>query len=177
MAIEKLCPPALIYLAFSLTQVILDTFKGLYNTAFLKFWVMLIFTLLLNILCSHGLGIISWIIVFVPFILMSVITTILLYVFGLDPESGSINVNNQNNKQPPPPDPRQQQQQAQQQQQSQQQQTQQPQQQQQQQQQQPQQPQQQQSSTPPNTTSPTTQPSPNGSQQSQEANESYNNQS
>ena len=119
MAIEKLCPPALIYLSFSLTQIILDTFKGLYNTAFLKFWVMIIFTLLLNILCSHGLGIISWIIVFVPFILMSVITTILLYVFGLNPETGTINVTNPNNKPPPPPpDARQQQQQQQQQQQT-----------------------------------------------------------
>ena len=34
-----------------------------------------------------GLGIISWIIVFVPFMLMSFITTILLIVFGLDPDS------------------------------------------------------------------------------------------
>ena len=32
----NLCAPALIYVAFSLTQIIIDTFKGLYNTAFFK---------------------------------------------------------------------------------------------------------------------------------------------
>jgi hypothetical protein len=34
--INKLCPPAIIYLGFSLTQIIIDTFKGFYNTAFLQ---------------------------------------------------------------------------------------------------------------------------------------------
>lgn len=85
-----LCAPALIYIAFSLTQVIIDTFKGLYNTAFFKFIVMIIVTLLLNALCQSGMSIISWIIVFVPFIFMSVIVTILLYVFGLDTATGNL---------------------------------------------------------------------------------------
>ena len=86
----KLCSPALIYLVFSLTQVVIDSIKGLYNVALLKFIMMFLFTLLLNILCETGLGVVSWIIVFVPFILMSVITSILLFVFGLDPTSGKI---------------------------------------------------------------------------------------
>ena len=88
----NLCAPALIYLAFSLTQIVIDTFKGLYNTAFFKFIVMIIITILLNALCTSGMGIISWIIVFIPFILMSVIVTILLYVFGLDPATGKLNI-------------------------------------------------------------------------------------
>ena len=83
--IEKLCPPALLYVAFSLTQIVIDIFKNMYNTAFFKFMVMIIFTVVLNILCQRGLGIISWFIVFVPFIMMTVITTILLFVFGLFP--------------------------------------------------------------------------------------------
>ena len=85
-----ICSPALIYLVFSMTQVIVDSIKGLYNVALLKFTMMVLFTLLLNILCERGLGVISWIIVFVPFILMSVITSILLFVFGLDPSSGIV---------------------------------------------------------------------------------------
>ena len=88
----NLCPPALIYIAFSLTQVIIDTFKGLYNTAFFKVIVMVIITILLNALCQAGMGIISWIIVFIPFIFMSVIVAILLYVFGLDPATGKLNI-------------------------------------------------------------------------------------
>jgi hypothetical protein len=88
----ELCAPALIYVAFSLTQIIIDTFKGLYNTAFFKFIVMIIITILLNALCQAGMGIISWIIVFIPFIFMSVIVAILLYVFGLDPATGKLNI-------------------------------------------------------------------------------------
>ena len=86
----NICAPALIYLAFSTTQVILDTLNGFYNTAFFKFIVMIIITTMLNILCESGMGIISWIIVFVPFIFMSVIVTILLYFFGLDPTTGQM---------------------------------------------------------------------------------------
>ena len=88
--LDNICPPALIYLAFSLTQIIIDTFKGLYNTAFLKFIVMITITFLLNALCQGGMSIISWIIVFVPFIFMTVIVTILLYVFGLDAATGTL---------------------------------------------------------------------------------------
>lgn len=97
----SLCAPALIYVAFSLTQIIIDTFKGLYNTAFFKVIVMVIITILLNSLCQAGMGIVSWIIVFIPFIFMSVIVAILLYVFGLDPATGKLNIqcdNCNNNK-------------------------------------------------------------------------------
>ena len=62
---------------------------------------MIIITILLNSLCQSGMGIVSWIIVFVPFIFMSVIVAILLYVFGLDPATGKLNIqcdNCNNNK-------------------------------------------------------------------------------
>jgi hypothetical protein len=88
----SLCAPALIYVAFSLTQIVIDTFKGLYNTAFFKVIVMVIITILLNALCQAGMGIISWIIVFIPFIFMSIVVAILLYVFGLDPATGNLNI-------------------------------------------------------------------------------------
>ena len=88
--LEKLCAPAILYIAFSLTQIIIDVFKEMYNTAFLKFIVMLVFSVVLNILCERGLGVISWLIVFVPFIMMSIITTMLLFVFGLSPASGGL---------------------------------------------------------------------------------------
>jgi len=90
MLINNLCGPALIYLVFSLTQIIIDIFKELYNTAFLKFIVMIVFTILLNILCEKGLGVVSWMIVFVPFIFMTLITSILLFTFGLTPTRGKV---------------------------------------------------------------------------------------
>ena len=88
---DSICPPAIIYLAFSLTQIVIDTFKGLYNTAFFKFIVMVTITFLLNALCQGGMTIISWVLVFIPFIFMTVIVAILLYVFGLDAATGTLN--------------------------------------------------------------------------------------
>jgi hypothetical protein len=87
----SICAPAIVYMGFSLTHIIIDLFKQLYNTAFLKFLVMIIFTIILNTLCDKGLGIISWFIVFIPFIFMTIITTTLLFTFGLDPSKGSYN--------------------------------------------------------------------------------------
>jgi len=84
-----ICPPALIYIVFSLTQIIIDLIKGLYNTAFMKFIVMSVIGFLLNLLCQGGLGIISWIIVFIPFVLMTIITAMLLYALGLNDTTGS----------------------------------------------------------------------------------------
>ena len=93
----NLCPPAIIYLIFSITQILIDLFKGLYNTVFMKVIVATMVTLLLNILCERGLGVVSWVIVFIPFILMTAIVTVLLYAFGLDATTGKINNNCSNN--------------------------------------------------------------------------------
>ena len=85
---ERLCMPALIYLIYGTTIIILDMYKGLYNQAFVQVWVTLLFTILLNILCQRDLTIISWIFISIPFLLMTVIAGIILFVFGLDPTSG-----------------------------------------------------------------------------------------
>lgn len=85
----NLCPPALVYLGFSLVQIIIDIIKNMYNTAILKFVVMLVFTLILNILCASGFTMAAWVIVFVPFILMTIIIGLLLYVLGLSPFTGN----------------------------------------------------------------------------------------
>jgi len=87
----KLCAPAVIYVIFSITQILIDSFNGLFNTALMKMVVMIMVTFLLQILCENGLNIISWIIVFIPFILMSVIVSLLLYFFGLNTSTGKIN--------------------------------------------------------------------------------------
>tara|TARA_B110001450_G_scaffold256463_1_gene287077 strand:- start:7297 stop:7629 length:333 start_codon:yes stop_codon:yes gene_type:complete len=98
MFLKYLCPPAFLYLCFSLTHVIIDLFNNYYNTAITKFIVMIIYTLALNILCENGLIIIAWILVFIPFVLMSILISLLLFVFGFSPKTGKIN-NYYNNKQ------------------------------------------------------------------------------
>jgi hypothetical protein len=94
MEMDKLplCAPALIYIAFSLAQILIDTFSGNYPTAFFKVIVMVVITALLQLLCSSGMSIISWFIVFIPFLFMSVIVGILLWVFGFDPETNEVTV-------------------------------------------------------------------------------------
>ena len=85
MVLENICPPALLYLGFSVIQIVIDLFKGDAMQAFFKFLVMIIFTIILNALCSAGMSVISWFIVFIPFILMTYITTILFFIFGFNP--------------------------------------------------------------------------------------------
>ena len=87
----NLCAPSIIYLIFSIIQILIDTFKGLFNVALIKIFITIMVTILLNILCIKGLGFISWIIVFMPFIFMTVIVSILLYTFGLDAKTGNLN--------------------------------------------------------------------------------------
>ena len=86
----KLCAPALIYLCFSIIQIILDMFKELYQEALFKLVAMIIITLMLNILCEQNLELVAWIIVLVPFILMTEMIIMLAYIFGVNTYNGTI---------------------------------------------------------------------------------------
>ena len=87
----SLCPHTIMYIIFSITHIIMDAFNGLYNTALMKSIVMIMISLLLNILCNNGLIIVAWIIVFIPFIMMTLIISMLLYIFGLNASTGTLN--------------------------------------------------------------------------------------
>lgn len=87
----NLCPPAIIYIIFSIIQILFDFSYGMINTAIMKSIVAILVTFLLNWLCEKELSIISWIIVFVPFMLMTVIVAFLLYIFGLNATTGQLN--------------------------------------------------------------------------------------
>jgi len=43
---------------------------------------------MLDLLCKSGLTVLSWIIVFMPFILLTAITLLLLFSLGLSPDQG-----------------------------------------------------------------------------------------
>lgn len=93
--IEKICPPALLYLGFSMIQITIDLFQGEYSTSLLKFIVMLIFTTILNIMCLNGLTKIVWFIVLIPFLLLTYITSVMFYVFGVNPGKTDLRVQKQ----------------------------------------------------------------------------------
>ena len=71
----------------------MDLIQNQPNQALVKFVTMFVFSFVLQILCSKGLGIISWIIVFIPFIFFTYITAVLFFVFGLDPDIDDLNEN------------------------------------------------------------------------------------
>ena len=70
MVLENICGPVILYLGFSLIQIIMDIFKNLYNTAFLKFMIMIVFSVILNLLCKMNMSIISWFLVLLPYIIL-----------------------------------------------------------------------------------------------------------
>lgn len=88
--LDNVCAPALIYLVFTLTQVIIDIYKKVYNVAITKAIQMVLFTLLLNIMCKRGLTFLSWILVLIPFIFMSFMTGLILYIFNLNDTESSV---------------------------------------------------------------------------------------
>jgi len=86
----EICSPVLVYFIFSITQLFLDISNKMYNTAFMKLFVIIAISILLLILCDRGQTTIAWLIVFIPFIFMSVIIGMLLYMFGLNPTTGMV---------------------------------------------------------------------------------------
>ena len=86
MFLTNLCPPVIVYIGFSIIQIIIDIYNGIFNQAFLKFIIMIIFALIINILCDLGYNVIAWFLVFIPIIMMTIISTLLLKVFGLNPD-------------------------------------------------------------------------------------------
>ena len=87
MITSYLCGPAIIYIGFSLIQIIIDVYKEIYNAAFIKFIAMLVMSLIINILCDMGLTVLAWFFVFIPIIMMTIVSTLLLQTFGTSPDT------------------------------------------------------------------------------------------
>ena len=79
--IRTLCGPAIIYLGFSLISTCTDLYHKRFENAFIHFMSIFIVTYLLDILCKKGLSIISWLIVFIPFMLMTLIIAAIIFIF------------------------------------------------------------------------------------------------
>ena len=54
---------------------------------------MIIFALIINILCDLGYNVIAWFLVFIPIIMMTIISTLLLKVFGINPNEDNLQKN------------------------------------------------------------------------------------
>ncbi len=56
---------------------------------------MLIFTAILNLLCLNGFTKLVWFIVLIPILLLTYISSVLFYVFGINPGKTSVNIQKQ----------------------------------------------------------------------------------
>ena len=79
-----LCGPAVVQIAFTVTQVIIDIYRGVYNTAFIKLVTMSVIALALNVLCDMGASLVAWLIVFVPFMSMTIMTILIAIAVGTE---------------------------------------------------------------------------------------------
>lgn len=74
--------PSILYLLFAASHIVMDSYYQQYNSVFVKILIAMFFTFILNWLCQVGLSAISWIIILIPFLFMTLITGLLLYAFG-----------------------------------------------------------------------------------------------
>ncbi len=81
--IESLCPPALLYMLYSVINVGLDLSQGLFATALIKVVMGLAGVVVLDALCGVELGVVSWAIIATPFLMMALATSISLGL-GID---------------------------------------------------------------------------------------------
>jgi len=65
--------------------------NNLHASALVKFLIMLVFSIALNILCENGFAVVSWLIVFVPFVTLTILTTLILYIFSISKTAGDHN--------------------------------------------------------------------------------------
>ena len=82
---SAMCIPTIVYVVFSLVHIIIDFYKGNYTTAFIEILVTVAIALLLNFLCAHNLTMLAWLIVFIPFIFMTIVTSIMILFFSKNP--------------------------------------------------------------------------------------------
>jgi hypothetical protein len=69
----------------------------------IKLGIATIGTLLLNVLCENNMSVISWFIVGIPFIMMTVIAVYILMMLGLNPATGKSKVTVTNEPPDSPP--------------------------------------------------------------------------
>jgi len=84
-----LCMPAVVFVVYMLIQIGADLFTGYYNMSAMKFLFMIVYAVLLNWLCMMGAYLFAWLLVFIPFALLSLIIIVLLHTANMKETSGT----------------------------------------------------------------------------------------
>jgi hypothetical protein len=86
----QICPPALIFVIYMTIQVVIDIFQGFYNRSFVKIVLLFLIGGGLNVLCENGYTIVAWVLVFVPFVLMSLVVVLILFLLKKKETTGDV---------------------------------------------------------------------------------------
>lgn len=84
----KLCVPALLYFVMSIVHMYVEMYKENYTHAVMIGVGGVAVTACLQMLCSHGFSVLSWLIVLVPTIVLLGFVGILVYKFNINPITG-----------------------------------------------------------------------------------------
>lgn len=77
-----ICPPALLYLTFTLIQIAFDVMNENYTDGMTKVLILIPVTFLLNYMCNSGYQTVSWFFVLIPLLFMTVVIGLMFYIFG-----------------------------------------------------------------------------------------------
>ena len=80
---KKLCIPAIIYITFSMVHTLVAISNNDNKGALVQIILGILITLIIQLFCIKGMNIVSWIIVFLPFIFYTYIVLILYDIFGI----------------------------------------------------------------------------------------------
>ena len=85
-----MCIPAIVYLVYVIIYILMDIKNNNYSNMVLKIWIGVLIFALLHFLCYNGLTIIAWLMIAIPFIYMILVISILLFIFNVDPSTGTV---------------------------------------------------------------------------------------
>ena len=99
---QPICPPALIFVIYMAIQVVIDIIQGFYNVAIVKIAVLFIFGAGLNFLCVSGYTLVAWLLIFVPFVLLSLVVVLILFMLSKKETSGNVETKEEIRENPAP---------------------------------------------------------------------------
>ena len=83
--LENLCTPAILFIFLMMFHLMFEIYDKEYSMAAMFMLASILAIICIQILCLSGLGLIAWILVFMPLIVYSYMGFLLFVIFGTDP--------------------------------------------------------------------------------------------
>lgn len=84
--LENLCAPSILFIFLMMFHLIFELYDKEYSMALMFLVVAVLAVICIQILCLSGLGLIAWILVFMPLIVYTYMGFLLFIIFGTDPK-------------------------------------------------------------------------------------------